>query len=275
MKRLFAVLLARIRRWLGCAPVDFAVGPSRTGLLFGYYGDGDTNLTETMGHVTLAWIFGWGSSDDNLASAIEHLREASSYGIKAVVLGITSVYLPEGEAWLRQYLQELSSKGLLRDVKALYPIDEPNAGDKKTAEQVVAVNQMVRRVAREFPELERVKLAVIYAGDIDERPGIGSYDWVGIDKYQAGDQIFIDGLYDDLKANLRQDQGIILVPGGVEPWKNDPAAFYNKAQEDHQVVAIAAFVWQDHVASNVGLGIRSNSTRARYVEAGTRIKSAA
>lgn len=272
-KILFDVLFSRIRKWLGCPPPDFLPGPSRTGLEYGYYGDGDTNLAETADHVTLEWIFGWGSSDA-LTNTIAHLAQARNRGVRTIVLGVESVYLEGGEAWLRSLLAQLSSRGLLTDVKALYPIDEPNAGDKKTAEQVITVNQMVRRVAREFIELASVRLAVIYAGDIDERPGIGSYDWVGIDKYQAGDEIFIDELYDDLKAALRADQGILLVPGGADPWKTDPAAFYNKAQEDHQVVALVPFIWQDHAAPGVGQGIRSNSTRSRYVEAGTRIKSA-
>lgn len=263
------ILYARLRHWLGLV-TPFS-GPSRP-LLYGYYGDCDFCLAETQAHVNLAWVFGWGESVDKLANAMEHLREASAYGVRNVVLGVTSVYLPDGETWLRQYLQALSSKGLLRDVKALYPIDEPDTGDTpKTDAEVRTVNAMVRRVASEFPELADVNLAVIY-GDRG-MPGIGSYDWVGFDRYPDREAIFTDGDYQALKEALRPDQRILLVPGGVSPYDQDPAPFYNKAQEDQQVIAIIPFIWQDNAAPNVGLGIRSNSTKPRYVQAGTWIKN--
>ncbi len=245
----------------------------RKGLLFGYYGDGDSNLAETHDHVNLAWVYGWGSSVDTLANAMEHIREAGSYNIRTIVLGVESVYLFDGENWLRQYLQALSSKGLLQDVKALYPIDEPDTGDTpKTDAEVILTNQMVRRVAAEFPELANVKLAVIY-GDRGF-PGIGSYDWVGFDNYGQMEAIFCDGSYQSLKDALRSDQRILLVPGGASPWEQDPAPFYNKAVEDTQVIALIPFIWQDNAAPGVGAGIRSNGTKPRYIQAGTWIKSA-
>jgi hypothetical protein len=141
----------------------------------------------------------------------------------------------------------------------------------KTDAEIRTVNAMVRMVAAEFPELSGVNLAVIY-GDRG-MPGIGSYDWVGFDKYDEHEAIFCDGRYDDLKAELRADQRIILVPGGASPWKQDPAPFYNKAVSDTQVLAIVPFIWQDNAAPGVGAGIRSNSTKPRYIQAGTLIKN--
>jgi hypothetical protein len=64
-----------------------------------------------------------------------------------------------------------------------------------------------------------------------------------------------------LKAMLRADQGMILVPAGADPWRDDPAAFFSYAR-DPQVKIILAFAWtggnESGYANDWGTGIRNN-----------------
>src|SRR5437870_5698906 len=135
----------------------------RTDLLFGYYGAADETIPEVADHVNLAWVMGWGTHGSWLANVSRQLVQARQHGIKAVVLGIPQAYNPGGtaEADVRYVLQSLAVQGLLENVVALYPIDEPDGAHKSDA-TVTAVNTMLRRVMAEFPPLANTKLAVIY-----------------------------------------------------------------------------------------------------------------
>lgn len=236
----------------------------RDGLLFGYYGGCATCAIETHGHVNLYWagnLYG-------LLVTMEELFQAKAAGIQNVVLAVPA-YAPNAELEVRFHLKRLQEAGLLVNVRALYPIDEPDLNGK-SAEEVRAVNAMVRRVAAEFPELAGVKLAVIYAAPRvrGDWPGIEAYDWVGFDDYDNRDRIFGNGEYFALKQHLTKEQRILLVPGGVDPWRQDPGPFVAQAQRDDQVVAIIPFIWQDNADRGLGLGIRSNGMRGAYCAAG-------
>lgn len=248
----------------GAEPPVTPSGPARPGILFGYYGDMDGQVRETADHVDYLWTFGW--TRDGTGSRAGRIAEARSQGITKVVLGIEEAYLPDGEARVRATLSELRAQGLLAGVIALYPIDEPE-GRGKSADEVRAVNAMLRRVMADYPELAQTKLAVIYTGG-RRWPGIETYDWVGFDDYNRGSAVLSNDQWDDLKRRLRPDQGILLVPGGSDPWRQDPLPFVSKALLDPQVVGIVGFIWFDDADRGVGAGIRSNPTRAAYCGAG-------
>lgn len=237
----------------------------RTDLLVGYYGDCDSCALETGDHTNLYWVWGWGTSPFWLTNAMAHLQQARGAGITRVVLGLPQAYGPNAEGEVRFALTRLNDAGLLADVVALYPIDEPDLYGKSD-DEVRATNVMLRRVAGEFPALAGVRLAVIYAG-ANDFPGVSSYDWVGFDDYGAGCAV-LGAPYGALKAALRPDQRIMLVPGGADPWRQDPACFAARAHADPQVVAVVPFIWFDNAAAGVGPGIRSNPTRPLYCQMG-------
>lgn len=224
----------------------------RSDILVGYYGDCPTCAMETADHTNLYFAF----FGDRFAG----LRQARAAGFTRFCLGLWEAYLPDAESQVRSTLTNLNNAGLLGGIECLYPTDEPRESDAA----VTAKNAMIRRVAGEFPALAGIKLAVIYAS---ARPGIASYDWVGFDDYNAGCAV-LGGAYDELKAALRPDQRILLVPGGADPWRQDPACFAARAHADPQVVAVVPFIWFDQADRGVGAGIRSNPTRKLYCEMG-------
>jgi hypothetical protein len=244
----------------------------RTGLLYGYYGDCDTCLEEQAGHVNLAWVMGWGKRAAWLDNVAAHLTEAKQRGIPNAVLGISPAYGDNPERDVRYVLDSLRVQGLLDGIVALYPVDEPDVNGIP-AEKIVATNAMLRRVMADYPEFAHTKLAVIYGPRSDYR-GIESYDWVGFDDYDQGAAVLELPLA-HLKAKLRPDQQVILVPGGASPWRQDPQPFFNVAESDARVVALVPFIWFDNAAPGVGLGIRSNGLRAVYCAAGKRVVTAA
>ena len=243
----------------GSQPAIGAITPAapvRTDLLFGYYADCPTCAMETRDHTNLYWA----SNFNGLPGTMESLFNARAAGFTNVVLAVPA-YTANPEADVRFYLDSLRDGGFLVNVKALYPLDEPDVAGKSAAE-VAATNAMLRRVMAGYPELAATALAVIY-GAGRTWPGIESYDWVGFDDYTHG--CAIQDTYADLKNHLTAAQRILLVPGGADPWRQDPACFMNKANADAQVVAVVPFLWID---TGGNAGIRSNPTRRLYCEAG-------
>lgn len=240
----------------------------RADTLYGYYADGGKDLLETHAHVNLAWTMGWGEGD-YLQSVTAQITRALALGVPNVVLGLpTGTHGDVGLA--RSILEQMHAQGLLAPVVALYPQDEPELHGI-SAEKVREFNAALRVVLATLGRGD-IKLAVIYTGS-PAHPGIETYDWVGFDDYNYGAGIFTNGQYDLLKAKLRPDQRILLVPGGSSPWEQDPEPFFAVAVKDPQVIGIIPFVWWDNADSGVGKGIRSNPARKAYCTVGTRIKT--
>lgn len=257
----------------GGAPAPQPPSTLRGDLLFGYYGSVDETIPEVAGHVNLAWVMGWGSHGSWLANVAAQLTQARQHGIRGVVLHIPQAYNRGGtaESDVRYVFQSLLVQGLLDNIVALYPIDEPDGAHKSDAE-VMAANAMLRRVMAEFQSLHDTKLAVIYSAG-DARPGIASYDWIGFDDYNRGCDALGSG-FAALKARTRPDQRLMVVPGGADPWATDPACFYATAQLDPQVVAIVPFIWfddwEDITKASGPRGIRSNGMAKVYCMTGRR-----
>lgn len=242
------------------------VSQARSDLLYFYYGD-TAAIAEAYDHVNAVMVWGWGEKDW-LSNVEDRLTEAREHNLK-VILGLPQSYGDTAPDALRVVFSYLQSRGLLSNVVALYPADEPDLD--KTDEQVRKVNAMIRGVAAEFPELAHVKLAVTYTSR-GQWQGLETYDWIGFDDYTKGDAVLWNETWIDLKARLRPEQRIILVPGGACNWKNRPDAFLAVAQTDPQVIAVMPFLWIDTDPPDPTVGIRScTETRAAYIDAGTRV----
>lgn len=258
----------------GSAPVSGPITPApelRKDLLFGYYSGRASGVLEVADHVNLYWAGDLGGPADQMAAL------AQAKGIPHIILSLPAYVQggpPRPEAELRAWLQSIKAAGLLERIDAIYPIDEPDQarqGNRSDAE-VTAQNAVLRRVMAGFPELAGTKLAVIYACDTGRHPGLRSYDWIGCDHYPSGCAVFTR-YYDALKAELATGQRLLLVPGGSDPWRQDPACFESYAHREPVVVAITPFIWQTEIDQGVTYtGIRDNPTRALYEAAGRKIK---
>ena len=259
----------------GKSPEPAQTGPlpqppaqSRPGLLYGYYGSMHDQVAETANHVNLQWVSPWGNLMP-LDNVIARLTEARAWGIPRVVLDVPMAYEVDAEVKTRAFFASLHAAGFIDSrISALYPVDEPDLHGK-SAEEVIAANAMLRRVAAEFPFIANVPLAVIYTGRM-EWPGIETYDWIGFDDYDRKEGVLSNATWQDLKRRLRPEQRILLVPGAHQC--DQVAPFYAKAQEDPQVLAIVAFIWFD-AWDQRSPGLRSLPCRASYEDVGRRIKS--
>lgn len=241
--------------------------PPRAGILFGYYGGIPDYVLEQTDHTNLFWAGAWDPVQQ--MAALTHAKG------KSIVLGIPAYFeggAPKPESELRFWLQRLKTAGLLDNVVATYPIDEPDtvrSGNRSDAE-VTAQNAVLRRVLPDYGLPPT--LAVIYACDTGRQPGFASYDWIGCDHYPSGCGVLAKYI-DPIKAKLRVGQRLLIVPGGADPWRQDPACFENYANREPAVVAVVPFLWQTTTDQGVTYtGIRDNPTRALYVETGKRIK---
>ena len=132
------------------------------------------------------------------------------------------------------------------------------------------MNAAVREAMVTFPELH-ARLAVIYACNASW-PGFASFDWIGCDDYDAGCGV-LTGAYVTLLGRLAAAQRAIVLPGGADPWRQDPACFLSFAERDPRVAAIVPFIWQTVVDGQTYTGIRVNGMRSLYEQAGRTVVS--
>lgn len=246
--------------------------PTRSGLVFAYYGDLASTVEEVKDHATHVWAWGRGEGGWQ-KNTLERLHQARSAGLGVVLYPeVLHGPLEPAIAELRAFLQSADAEGLLPWIDVIYTGDEPDVNDRSDAE-VRTINAAVRSLLAEFPALAGVQLAVIYG--VHGYPGIDTFDWVGVDSYDEREAIFTNGRYADLKRRLRGDQRVILVPGGADPWRQMPSEFERVAHTDPQVIAVVPFLWIDTPPEwgvGNGRGIRSNPTREAYRMVGKRIK---
>ncbi|MGE0358651.1 MAG: hypothetical protein AB7P08_17245 [Burkholderiales bacterium] len=251
----------------------------RRDLLFGYYGGRLDTVLENGDHVNLHWATGWegrsGAWHLDVATELAHARGA---GVRHAVLA-----LPHGLVWepnaadeVRFQLVRLQQAGALEGWESiwLYPSDEPEIPENGAHgdAEVTAMVSWLRGVMRGFPALEGAPVGVFYACASGARPGIGAFDLVGCNDYDARCDVFFRH-YPALEARMRPEQRLMVIAGGASPWRQDPACFEVYSHGNKRVAALLGFIWQDRAAPGVGAGIRSNGLRKLYCEAGRRISA--
>jgi hypothetical protein len=278
-------------------PPPVTDAPSRPGLFFTFFGAVDdpadptkpvagapSSAVETASFITTIMTGTWGEIESPAgrqaiaAKAIRHMREARDRGVTSAIVMLQFI-LFDGRTYrgppaideLVAFLQAIQAAGLGDMVQAVYPIDEPDAngvgGD--------ALRQMASDVRAALASVGmRAKLMTVVASPGAEQ--IDAFDVVGFDNYGFGAGVLADDLA-MFESRLRPDQSVVLVPGGAEPWKTDPAPFYARAQSDPRIAGIMAFVWWDNfepVNFPGARGIRSASTRCAYAAIGRKIRNA-
>lgn len=234
-------------------------GSMRTDLLFGYYGENASAVTETSSHANLAWCADFYGPMEQMAC----LTQAKGLGMKAVVM--VPVYpsscTPAPPSDWRFWLKRLADAGLLDPVVAVYPVDEPMCDPA----MIRATNAQLREVMAEFPQLAHAKLAVIYACKAGF-PGADSYDIVGCDDYDSGNAV-VSRYYGALESAAPQAR-LLLVGGGADPWRLDPHVLADDANANPAVWALVGFIWQTAGGSR---GIRENGMASAWCAQGVRL----
>lgn len=233
----------------------------RTDLWYGYYLTFDNQAQETADHVTMVHEGGWFGVDATIASMKAHG--------KPVMLDLSVHVYPDARAHpdthdrAKAVFQKLEAAGLLHQVVALYPIDEPEIHGGIDDAAVTWVNGEIRRAAAGFPQLAGVKLAVIYTSK-GTLPGFASYDWVGMNDYGMGSGLLASAAWMAIMDRLQPHQGAFLVPGGGDPWRQDPEAFRRYAHAEPRVVGIMPFMWAARRGQGDAPGIGTNGMAAAY-----------
>lgn len=236
-------------------------------LYFSYFGGMEDEIFASE-NMVFATTWGW----NNTPAIVDGLQRAKASGVEAAIVVMDYLVYSTGnprrylgkaaaDANCRTFFDALQHAGLLGMVKALYPADEPERDANIPADQIIQCNTNLRALAKAYPELSGVKIAVIY-GDGHDYRGIVSYDWIGVDAYQYGAGI-LTSIYPGLLAQMSTNQKLILVPGGADPWHADIQPFYDYALSN-RVALIAPFIWVDQWGGTANLGIHGNGNAQPY-----------
>ena len=247
----------------------------RNDLLYGYYGRNDNQCIETAGAVNLAIEMLW----DGIDATIKRIRRQPVQ----TILGVTSACWidnkkprseSEAKVILRDILDKLRSEGVIDKVIGFYPIDEPDLWGASDAD-VKSVCKMIRSVCKDYPDLGGTLMVCCYSKS-GVFPGLSEFDWVGVDDYPEDSNMLVGAPFLDLRSSLREDQRIFLIPGGCDPFRNNPEAFRRFAHSDPKVVAIIPFLWIDYndPQGKFQKGIRSNGMDTVYRKLGAEIVGA-
>lgn len=259
------------------SPVSGIIAPAappRHDLLMGYFAGISLYVQEQVGHVNLYWAADFGTpTTDGVLEQMATLTQAK--GLSTVIsMPFCHTPVAQGESEARTWLQRLHNAGLLAGAVAVSWCDEADtvrSGQWSDAD-ATAMTAAVRRGMATFPELTKTAIAGTFACDTGRTPGMAALDWVGCDHYPSGCGVltkYVEGL----RSLLKPGQRLFLLPGGADPWRQDPACFENYANAHQEVVAIVPFIWQTVTDDGVTYtGIRDNPTKPLYVEMGQRIK---
>lgn len=271
---------------IGCPnpPPPAPPGPSRPGLLYGYFGTQDGQIAATADHIDLVHIGSWGdwtTPEGREAMMVEMCRwghEALAAGVHRLMFTLDwclftqtnpRKLLPEATAVQRltAFFNRLATEGLDANTFAWYLIDEPNIPEiSLSPAQLQTAIAEVKATANNqaFAQLSNLPIVAIFGASNGAYPGVQLFDWAGFDNYGA--PIFTDGQFDSFAAQLAPAQKIIIVPGGGDPWRENPLPFYDKAQADQRIILIMPFKWFGTD------GIGNNGMAPQYQAVGQRIK---
>lgn len=249
----------------------------RKDLLYGYYGTVGNQAKDTKGVVNLLWE---AFLDGSLPKAINNILTAETFTVLDVANQVMHKFADHGrnyefasyaEQSLRDLFTNLRLTGALKYIKVITPMDEPNTNVASKEDLQKAID-LVIRVAKEFPELDGVKLGVIYAAKPVDYWCIEQFDYVGVDDYDSKSQIFTNGTYEGIKSRLKSGAKTIILPGGG--FGQDPQPFINFAHNNQEVGMLVPFTWLDPMQQAdtwVGLGNDLNPRKQEYIDVGKTI----
>lgn len=239
--------------------------PGRTTpAMFCYYGMNFTAALETVDHancVEAADFYG----------PLEQLATFTQAAGRPVVLYVPACYgLPVDrvQSEVAFWLQRLAGAGLLRNVVAVRPCDEPDLkgmSDDEVKARITAVHAAMAM----YDETRAKPIAIFYACSSGARPGIDFVDWPGCDSYGDGCKV-LDEYYPALEqlVNREPDRRLVAIAGGSDPWRQDPGCFVQKVRQDGRYVALLGFAYQTVTDGQTYVGIRENGMAPAYRLAG-------
>ncbi len=259
------------RKWWYRKDINFpATGIRRPELEIGFYSCDDEQVAETRGAINLLMESQFGGPD----KCIQNILDAGVHCMLDISFQIfykrtkeeKNILREDARTRLHDFFTLLQSRGALKYIKYIYPIDEPNNTLLDPEGSLQLAIPMIEDVASHFPELADHMLAVIYAAD-KPFPCQHMFHRIGFDDYDMKSHVLVSKKYKDLKASLLPHQKIMIIPGGA--YGQDPTPFVNFAQANLEVAIILSFLWFNDTNGNVGaLGIRSNGMSQKYITAG-------
>lgn len=233
-----------------------APAPAPRSIDFTFFGQSDTAITAAFTNSYMAVDWGaWAFPAQTIElRQIAEMQQARARGVDRFILAVSFLLFDAqcnyvGNAALAAYKLQLDALGL--SPWMLYVYDEPDVHGCSGA--------TMARAMQETANIWPVRLGVIY-GPNGATPGIDQATDVGRDNYGHGPQVL----------DLRPDQHLMLIAGGANPYREDPAPFVQYAQTHANVSVVWAFLAVPYTDpdGHPQLGIADNGMLPAYKAAG-------
>lgn len=211
---------------------------------YGYYLTSGSQSSEVYGSTTIAFLGG------PVTSEVELLDQASTYsnlGIRRFIVNLIGI----DPARAGDLLTRIAAFGT---IVAVYPVDEPNING---CDQAI----LSRISSLGYP------LFTIYAPTKYGNGCTSYFDIIGLDDYEVSPQQVFGEL--ETLGRLNPSAKLAVVPGGANPWKQDPKPFFEYAKSNPRVILILPFLWSTFPQAPVG--IRDNGMAQTYQNLGKEI----
>ena len=186
---------------------------------FGVLGD---QINETRDFVTRLWVmqWSWGGDIATQLAEIAAARVPATFDLDRVLYppGATTLY-HDAEQRLRDLAAQMVASGADEFIDSVHPCDEPNLKELKRSDSIPAATELVRRVFQN--KRWRCNFSGAYTWDhMDLFDDVGCDHLRLVDKVVAASTDFDSNvtppIADTWLAQMRPDQGLLLVPGGSE-----------------------------------------------------------
>lgn len=230
--------------------------PQQNEAKVGFFMGDPNDLTGYAKDVDYVFTNDWGNWDFDVTPlsqrALVEMQQAKQLGVKEAIVSVgylvfNSKYQYKGTQYLQVFKTQLEALGLTDMIKTFYVLDEPDIAVRKGLTE----SDLAKAIGAIHTVFPGIKTMTIYSNS-GNTPGIALFDFIGRDDYSKG-----TGVLTEL-PKLGLNQRWVIVPGGADPWKQDPTPFMEFAKTN-PVEYVVAFLYSDYPNNGkINRGIKDN-----------------
>lgn len=245
----------------------------RTDAQFCYFAMNGLAANEASDHASCVWAADFYGPIEQLA-ALSYAKASGAKIILSLPACRPGLPLAQIEPEMRFYLQRIADAGLLQNIFAITPCDEPDDQGISDAD-MKAIITAVHAAMASFDATRAKPITMFYTCGGKTRPGIEYVELPGCDRYDHGCAVFAEA-YGEFEALAAKEPDIHpwAIAGGADPWHEQPACWEAKVHSDARYAGLIVFLYQTVTdRGSTYTGVRDNGMRKVWCDVGMRFRT--